>query len=294
MKKLLFILFAVTALSTAFVISGCDSTTTEEVGKSAIYGTLTDLNGNPIPEAIVSTSPSSMVDTTDNLGQFLLTKIKKGTYYVIFQKPGSNFRKDSVQKVVGLQDSLLVNFTMNRADVLVYRDIIVDEYFNDFSLSGVDCWEGRSVQELDNAHKDIQLRDSVGMGINFYFRSGHIALNKRLAGFRTYISDTIANCTTAEWDTLSKIWNIAGDPQPFDFLYDQCNYYFSEPLPNKRPVYSFYLEGRKASNPNFNGGVNVYGMFFIKNFYRNTSTGKMQAVIDIKLNLKAQNWFRQN
>ena len=298
MKNLHTLVLVLIVFFAAVFYSGCsDSSTTETVGKNAFFGVVSDLSGFAIPDVIVSTSPATMIDTTDNLGRFSLTQIKTGTYYIIFEKPGTNFRKDSIQKVVGTTDSLQVNFSMlQRSDVLIYRDIVVDDWKGLTSVSGIDCWLGKSVQENPLTY-DMQLRDSslFTPDSNLYIRSGHIALKKMPAGYRTYFSGVIGTYSETDWNNLNYIptftpnQTITYTNAISYFLEDQIPY-FNYPLPALRPVYGFWLEGRYS--PTFNDGKYIYGMIYIKNI--TVGSAGYKVIVDLKLNLQEKNSFIQN
>lgn len=102
-------------------------------------------------------------------------------------------------------------------NVLEFYNRVIHEYFDDNSYSAMNLLNGMVVTET-NSHKDIQMRDSAGMRVNFYLRSGDIAL--RIPGFETKFGFYIAynNISESEFDTLSKITNLGPTLEPSDFI----------------------------------------------------------------------------
>lgn len=171
------------------------------------------------------------------------------------------------------------------SSILVFNNIIVDEYFNSTSFSGVDLLAGGRVQESDDLHKDIQMRDSGGTSANFYFRSGDMALLD--AGFLTKFTPVAYNYTQYQFDTLSKFPYFSNPVDPIvDFTSNETAY-FNMPITNPQRVYGFYLRGR--FNGGFNSGKKVYGMMYIDSIYQTGGTYKVR--IDVKINKAELNQF---
>ncbi len=85
MKKLLFSLFAISALCLGFV--SCTEETVDEPG--SIYGVVTDkTTGEPIQSAGVELSPTGAKTVTGSEGQFEFTALAAGQYTLVITKSG--------------------------------------------------------------------------------------------------------------------------------------------------------------------------------------------------------------
>jgi len=287
MKKISFLVLSVIMLLSGILfISGCDSNNPiePETGNSVINGQVLDNNNVPLTNATVKIG--TRTTTTGNDGRYTIGSLPAGSFYVVFSK--ANFRTDSTQRTVNGNDTVTANFTMALGDVLIYEGLVVHESVNGQSLSGVDLYEGLVVTE-DNPIRDIQFKDSNGTQNNFYFRSGHLSLAPLPAGYETTFSEKLGELTKAQFDTLSKRWDVAyREINPdIDFGNNQTEYYntFTGTL---RPYYSFYLIGRY---PGQNSGKRVYGLLFIRSLDYNSSTNRYTTTIDIKINRDEKNKF---
>ncbi|MCX7833853.1 MAG: carboxypeptidase-like regulatory domain-containing protein [Ignavibacteria bacterium] len=288
MAKKLFIFIFTISISLLLFYS-CEQSTSPTVGESVILGTVRDLLTNqPLQGVYVRTVPASDVDTTDALGQYKLTGLAQGSYLIIFSKP--NYKTDTVARTVSGKDTLTVNVNMTFGDVMAFYGLVVNESFTGSSFSGVDLYEGKVVTE-NNPIRDIQFKDSNGTRHNFYFRSGHLSLNNLLpAGYETEFSQLLGMYTKAQFDTLSKRWDVVGreiNPD-WDFGYHYTNYFnvFSSNSPG--PVYSFYLKGRYPSQ---NGGRRVYGLLLIRELIYDSANDIYKVTIDVKINKDSKNYF---
>ena len=175
------------------------------------------------------------------------------------------------------------------SNVLEFDNRIINEYFDDNSRSAMNLLTGVIVAETDG-NKDIQLRDSSGMRINFFLRSGDLAL--RIPGYETDFGQDIAyaNISESEFDTLSKITNLGTTLEPSDF-YRQSTEEYSNPKYIKAPltqntVYSFYLIGKRQSQ-----GITVYGMLRLRS--ATIQGNEFRLAVDVKINIAGQNQFRR-
>ncbi len=100
MKKLLFSLFAISALCLGFV--SC----TEEVDEpGSIYGVVTDkATGEPIRSAGVELSPTGAKTITGSEGQFEFTQLNPGQYTLLITKTGyTDYASSAIQVTTGQQ-----------------------------------------------------------------------------------------------------------------------------------------------------------------------------------------------
>ncbi len=100
MKKLLFSLFAMSALCLGFV--SC----TEEIDEpGSIYGVVTDkATGEPIRSAGVELSPTGMKTVTGSEGQFEFTQLNPGQYTLLITKAGyTDYASSTIQVTAGQQ-----------------------------------------------------------------------------------------------------------------------------------------------------------------------------------------------
>ena len=185
-------------------------------------------------------------------------------------------------------DTLTADTTID-SNVLEFYNRVINEYFDDNSRSAMNLLTGVIVAESDGS-KDIQMRDSSGMRLNFFLRSGDLAL--RIPGYETDFGQFIAydNISESEFDTLSKITNLGTTLEPSDFTRQSTEEY-SNPKYIKTPltqntVYSFYLIGKNQSQ-----GVTVYGMLRLRSAY--ISGNEFHLAVDVKINTAGQNQFRR-
>jgi len=236
--------------------------------------------------ATITTTPATSTVLADSLGNFEITGISPGTYTITATKAGYYTKKTTVD-LIG-DDTANVVMKLFFLNIYSYSNIIVDEYFGDASYSGVNVYLGYKVNELDNANKDIQLRDSNGTSANFYLRSGDLAL--RLAGKETKFSNLLVNpmsgtnqFSKSEFDTLSHISTIDGliDPNR-DFPNDRTPY-FNNPLTTNF-VFAVYLKGRNLLPP-------TYALIYVESTVR---SDMFHVTLDIKTNRNGRNLFNPN
>ena len=284
-KHLISVLSILIILISIVFISGCVSTTEPTTGNSVIKGQVLDNNNAPLTGVNVKVGTNAT--TTGSDGRYQLSGFPQGTFYVVFSK--QNFKTDSLQRTVSGQDTVTANFTMALGEVLIFNGLEVQEEYLGTELSGVNLYDGRLVTQNDT-ERDIQFKDSNGTRHNFYFHSGHLTLNRILAGYKTEFSEHLGNITKAMFDTLSKRWDVAyREIDPYiDFGQDQTEY-FNTFAGTLRPYYSFYLKGRYENNQN--NGIRIYGLIFIRSLNYNSSTDRYSVTIDIKMNRNAKNKF---
>ncbi len=266
-------------------ISGCESGGLVSEGASVIKGRVMDsTTSNSISGATITTLPETSTILSDSVGNYTITGLSAGTFTVTAVKSGYYSRSITID--LADEDTATVNLKMFFTNVFTYGPITVDEYFGDTSYSGVNVYLGRAVTEIDNANKDIQMRDSAGTSSNFYFRSGDLA--KLMAGKETKFTDLIQNpsggydFTKVQFDSLKTIYN-GKILDANDFPMDRTMY-FNSPL-STRFVFGVFLKGRNLLPP-------VYGLVYVEALY--FDNGMYHARIYIKTNRNGTNLFTQN
>jgi predicted small secreted protein len=288
MKKTFLAIYAVVILAGMALTSGCDNTLTS-VGNAVIKGNITDsLTNLPVDSVLVTTVPGSSNARTDASGNFIITGATTGTYTITMKKAGW-FTKTISVAVSG--DTTRVNSKILFTNIFEFKNLTVSEYFDDNSWSAVNLLLGQVIQELNSVNKDMQMRDSVGLGERFLFRSGDQALDA--PGLECRFTDPLMagrSFMPAEFDTLSRLYPLTGTPDPVnDFPYDRTLYYTNQ-LAGMRHVYGFYLKGRYDLNP---GAPRIYGMFYL-NYTAISPTEGQQFLIDVKINKNGENSFSLN
>lgn len=280
-------------------INGCDKSTDPGVlGEATIKGTVTDLaSGNPIGNVTITTNPDIGTKVTGTDGYYEFTQVPSGTYNFTFSKPGYN--TITVPKTTNGKDTILLNANLSLSDVRIYNNLIVYEFFNDSSLSGVNLYDGLVVKWSD-LFKDISFWDSNSLRERFYFESGDLKDAERLlkagikpvAGYKTEFSNLLGYYSKSEFDTLKKRYDLPGRDSIIALIdYGQDRTIkFTYPLPEKKPVYSFYLRGKYEQNQS--GGYPVYGLLYIRDLVApGGGQTSWRCVVDVKINKKGRNYF---
>jgi hypothetical protein len=289
MKKILVVLILSMIPLYFLTISGCESTTGVANGNGVIKGNIKDsLSSSPLDSVVITTSPATSTVMTNASGNYIISGVSDGTYTITAKKLGY-FSAVKTATVIDA-DTATANTLMRFTGVFVFNNLTVAEYINDFSLSGVNLYDGIVINEvqLNDPQKDIQMRDSAGTSANFYLRSGDLALQH--AGSKTTFSVPLTNpktgqptFTKSEFDTLSKIYNFDGNFNTY-FNQDRTSY-FNTPGMAKN-VYPFLLYGRAFNPP-------VYGVIYLRNSYIGTDN-LFYLDIDVKINKLGLNLFNGN
>ncbi len=280
-------------------INGCDkSTEPGELGEATIKGTVTDLTtGNPLANVTITTNPDIGSKLTGSNGYFEFTQVPAGTYNFTFTKAGYN--SVTIPKTTNGKDTILLNASLSLSDVRIYDNLTVFEFYNDSSFSGLNLYEGFVVKWSD-IFKDVSFWDSNALRERFYFESGDLkdaerlqkAGIKPLAGYKTEFSNILGYYTKSEFDTLKKRYGLPGRDSIialYDFGQDRT-VKFTYPLPDKKPVYSFYLRGKYENNQS--GGYPVYGLLFIRDLIPpGGGQTSWRCIVDVKINKKGRNYF---
>jgi len=178
--------------------------------------------------------------------------------------------------------------TVTDTNVVIFNAVgafFWDSVTVDSTYSGVNLLKGDSTK-LSSTNKDMLLVDSAGTFTNFYFRSGHLAVNQ---GYQTKFNRIYANITPAQFDTVSVIPISDSLLKPSNFTKDSTGFWgFFSISQTKFPVFSFYLEGRNDTGSKF-----IYGVFQVRNVFSsfNGQTYGILVVINIKLNKAGKNHF---
>ena len=176
------------------------------------------------------------------------------------------------------------NNTGPDTNVTLFDSLTIYEYFTSTSMSAADLYNGKVLND-DNTAKDINLRDSNGLGSRFFFRSGDMSLNP--IGKKCDFNSHYDNLTKSQFDTLSKIWGATDTLTVSNFPYSDTRQwgYFNSSQGQGR-VYEFYLEGKFPSVTTHQ----VFGLLYLNGGTPGGPTGYRQ-VISVKINTDGHNHF---
>ncbi len=162
------------------------------------------------------------------------------------------------------------------------------------SFAGVNLWEGYNTNSL-SPNRDCGMSSGDSIGMNFFLRTG--ILDKiTVAGYETKFYRFYANMTSETFDTLSFV-DAGASLDSTDFTQEDTYGggvwgYFNAPLDSK-PVYGFYLRGRKGAGQN--NGIPIYGLL-----QPITSGDRVPGTVygfwmtfKIRMNIKGENDFRR-
>ena len=303
-------------ISFVYLNNGCDSDPTVTNGG----GTNPVITHTPLPDQSLSNWPATIsAEVTDNDGiqsvwvnwyintqvpsyQFNLNNTSGNTYSAPFNSDTSQVQvNDTINyKIYAMDNSSTHNVNSTNpysfsiiapvidTNVHEFYNRVINEYFDDNSRRAMNLLTGLIVAESDGT-KDIQMRDSSGMRVNFFLRSGDLAL--RIPGYETDFGQFIAydNISENEFDTLSNITNLGSTLEPSDFTRQSTDEY-SNPKYIKagftqNTVYTFYLKGKNQSQ-----GKTVYRMLRLRSAY--IQGNEFRLAVDVKINTAGQNQFR--
>lgn len=287
MMKLFKTVFLTVIIIAGFIyISGCDTATNSNSGTGVISGKILDsLSNVPVKDVTITTTPATYAVVTDSLGNFMITGLAGGEYALTAKK--SYYFTRTYPVTVVDDDTIKPQFSIQFTQILTGTDLIVSEYMDDNSLSAMNIFTPGVIKENQNSEKDIQLRDSLGLSYNFFFRSGDLAL--RLAGLETKFMGPLTKAngdsiyTQAEFDNLNKI-KLNGTISVSDFYEDRTNSFraSTDANPGLKKVYGLYLKGRGVTLP-------VYAMIYIKDGY--FESGVFKVKVDVKVNRTGKDLF---
>jgi len=197
----------------------------------------------------------------------------------------------------GCKDEILNNpVTITNPDVKVYRNITISEFINASSLSSIDLYTGVAV-DANNAVRDAELADSTAIGAGFdrfYVRSGDGSYDPTDAPgqetkFVPFFNTRNTAYSQSSFDTITYI-GAPGNLVASDF-YRYSMYSLGRSFTNTDVrVYGFWLKGKKVSLGLSN---EVYGLIYLKSIPSATVGSEYKLVVDVKINTKGQNDFRE-
>jgi len=163
----------------------------------------------------------------------------------------------------GCDDSGMVNNDIPNPNVKSFDSLFIEEdSAAGQSFAGLNLFEGYNTTSL-SPNRDVSLGGGTdSLGINFFLRSG-ILLEKLLdAGYETKFYRFYENLTPQQFDTISYLDAGNNGLDTTDFTQEDTYGggewgYFNAPLTSK-PVYGFYLKGRRAAGQNYNR--RIYGI----------------------------------
>ena len=197
----------------------------------------------------------------------------------------------------GCKDDLLTTgdtTTIANTDVKVYRNLVINEFFNDASFSSINLNDGQVVLAND-AIRDAELADSVGQSRDrFYIRSGDGNQDHAIGQetkFVPFFNTRSASYPQSSFDAITRIDPSHVDPLlPTDF-YKYSTYSLGRSfVSDDIRVYGFWLKGKKV---NYGLTNEVYGIMYLKSISTVTIGGSYQLTVDVKINTKGKNDFRE-
>jgi len=167
----------------------------------------------------------------------------------------------SILIINGCDDSGIETKLVNNPNVRSFDSLYIEEdSAAGQSFAGLSLLGGFNTTSTSSS-RDVSLAGGLdSLGTNFYLRSG-ILDNPLVAGYETRFYRFHQDLTSGQFDTISYL-DVGGALDSTDFTqedtYGGVWGYFNAPL-NSKPVYGFYLKGRKAAGENNN--IRVYGIF---------------------------------
>jgi len=286
MKKS-FLFFVLTVLITVFLCQGCDPPSTVSYPPGIIKGIVYDSsNYMPIDSVYVISIPSGNPCYTDSAGRFRITNVQMPSSGVngIIIASKKDYNPDTVMVWVLSNDSIFINMTMMpNHGVLIRDNFELQQYNSQLTYSSLDLFK-LSVVQGQNDYRDIDFRDSMGLGQKFRFVSSlYDPVN---FSFDSKFANSLGNFSKYDFDTLRMIYGLGG---PLTDNYFQLNStpFFGNPLV-ENSVYPFYLNGRFNLYP---GSPKIYGLMYIKAIWFDPGSNSTFIRIDIKENRNGQNYF---
>jgi len=177
-------------------------------------------------------------------------------------------------------------------NVKTFDSIWVEEDSPASSFTSIDLLSGINVTG-NSSSRDCSLRDSGSSGLNFFLRSGIFLDNSEAAGYESRFFRAYNNLTKAQFDTISYL-DAGAALDSLDFTQESTEFwgYFNVPL-NTRPVYCFYLQGKKAAG--LNNNKRVYGIIWpIESSDNNPGVVYgFKMSFKVKININGENDFRK-
>lgn len=188
--------------------------------------------------------------------------------------------------------------TVANPNLKIYRNLVISEYFDATSFSSINLNDG-AVVDADNAIRDAELADSVGLGRDrFYLRSGdgnrdNLAIGQETK-FVPFFTTRSATYPQSSFDAITRIDPSHVDPLlPTDF-YKYSTFSLGRSFASDDiRVYGFWLKGKKV---NYGLSNEVYGLIYLKSIETVTPIGGVptyKLTVDVKVNQKGLNDFRE-
>ncbi|MBS1514819.1 MAG: hypothetical protein JSS63_07295 [Bacteroidetes bacterium] len=187
--------------------------------------------------------------------------------------------------------------TIANPNVKVYRNLTINEFFGDASMSSINLDSG-TITLANSIWRDAELSDSVGQGRDrFYIRSGdgnqdHLAPGQETK-FVPFFNTRSATYSQAAFDTTKRIDPSHADPLVATDFYKYSTYSLGRSfVSDDIRVYGFWLKGKKVS---MGWSTERYGLVYLKSIATTTIGGvsTYQLTVDVKLNTAGQNDFRE-
>jgi len=286
MKKIFFAIPFLLILPVIFYY-GCSNSTSVDYPPGIVYGIVIDSATHlPIDSAYVNTIPAGNGCYTDGTGFFRVTGIPMPSSgviaYVIANK--GQYENDTLGLWLLANDSQYVRLVlMPNHGILIRDNFILEQYTGQQSNSSLDLANLTLVQG-QNPYRDADLRDSLGLGQRFQFRTA--IADPILFSFDTKFAGSLGNFTKSQFDTLKMIYGL-NDPISDSYFSNSSTSFIPNPL-TENSVYPFYLAGRNTLNP---GSPKIYGLLYINSIWTDPGSGNVRMRVDIKENRNGLNYF---
>lgn len=276
-------------ISLFFLISGCSNqSNSPDYPPGFIKGKVLDsATHNPLAGVSITTVPGASACMSDTGGNYFLSGIQMGSSgtNIIVIAARIKYLSDTIPYFLLSDDTATINFSLRPNNgVYIADNINIEQYTGPNSYSSLDLSLLTSKQ-ASNPYRDLDLKDSSGLAINFRLVSSH--LDPALLSFITKVGGSLGSYTKTQFDALDKI-NGFGDSIPDSYFSNYNTDYFSVPLV-ENSVYPVYLYGRYILYPN---QIKTVGLLYIKNTYIDNGIFKM--IIDLKVNRNGINYFIPN
>jgi hypothetical protein len=266
---------------------GCNSPTSVAYPPGIINGIVLDSATHlPIDSAIVGTDISGFGAYTDPEGHFRIayTNMPSSGVNLNLIAGKSGYTSDTTGIWLLSNDSVYIRMIlMPSSGVLIVDNITLIQYAGQQSFSSLDLSNMTAIKGL-NPYRDVDLRDSFGMGQRFQFKSA--SLDPILFSFDTKFANSLGSFSKYDFDTLKMIYGLGG---PITDSYFQLREtpFFSFPLV-ENSVYPFYLLGRYLNNQ---GSSKIYGLLYINSMWFDPGSNSYMIKVDIKENKNGNNYF---
>ncbi|MCU0372468.1 MAG: carboxypeptidase-like regulatory domain-containing protein [Ignavibacteria bacterium] len=286
------IILAITMTAILAWIAGCN-VNQASYEFTAVGGTITDSStGRPVEGVKVIIEPTYQFAFTDTNGFYYIGGINcgssAGNFFLNFEKSGYDSMRLFTILYAG-DTTKRVNWKLYNQNSHFFKryNLTIMEFTDVNSMSNLDAFNMEVVNGILMRVIDIAFKDSLKLRNKFYLAAGTFA--EPTSGLETRFTQLLYHSLTqAEFDTISRI-DVGNRPiiPDIDFPYDRTNSYNVSSLSNE--IYGIYLKGRRY----LGYGYDVYGILRINNFFLDPGDSKYRIVVDIKINRRGQNIFRE-